>query len=277
VTSSPFVSYAPNREDVVLRRALTGVVNGRYVEVGADGPIRGSVTYAFYEQGWSGIVQPHRGAVGKLRGARPRDLVVPASGRLDEVLDEAGWAGLDIHVLAIDAEAAEHGVLEAVDLTRWRPWILVVRHREELLENVVPGCGYEFCLFDGLSRFYVAAEKAEQFRPALSTPASPLDAYTLHSTRVAERERDEALAEMRRRDERQQAAILSWRAAALRAWATSAEGAQVQELRKQIDGHLNHVRHVDEQLAAMKRTLSWRVTRPLRRLKSVAHRRAPIR
>ena len=263
VTSSPFVSYAQNREDVVLSRALTRVAPGRYVEIGADDPVRGSVTYAFYERGWSGIVVgADPAAVEKLRVERPRDLVVNGSARLDEVLEEAAWADVDIHVMAVDREAAERGVLKTLDLNRWRPWILVVEHSEGASEDVLLGGDYEFCLFDGLSRFYVAAEKAAELRSVLSAPASPLDDYTLHSTRVAEQQRDEALAELRRRDEAQQAAILRWRAAALRAWATSAEAGQVEDLRRQIDDHLNHVRHVDGQLAAMKRTLSWRVTRP---------------
>ena len=273
MTSSPFVSYARNREDVVLSRALTGVDRGRYVQVGADDPVRGSTTYAFYERDWSGIAVEADPAVAESwRLERPRDLVVQGSVRLDEVLEEAAWADLDIHVMAVDREAAERGVLKTLNLTRRRPWIIVVEHSEGASEDVLLGGGYEFCLFDGLSRFYVAAERAAELRSALSAPASPLDDYTAHSTRVAEQQRDEALVELRRRDEEQQTAILSWRAAALRAWATSAEAGQVEDLRRQVDEHVNHVRHVDAQLVAMKRTLSWRVTRPLRVLKSVARR-----
>jgi FkbM family methyltransferase len=325
VGTLPFVSYAQNREDVVLTRALRDVQNGRYVDVGANDPIHESVSYAFYERGWSGItVEPVPEFAHRLREVRPRDVVIQAAitnddsetvtlhqiastglstlvddvgdghrgagweiedveveaRRLDQVLEHAGWGGLEIHFMVIDTEGAERSVLETLDLTRWRPWILVVEATRPLTtepshdgwEHIILGGGYEFCLFDGLSRFYVAAEKAEELRSALIAPANPLDEYTLHSTRVAERERDEAIAEMRRHDEGLQAALLRWRAAALRAWATSAEMRQEQDLRKQIEEHVNHVQHVDEQLAAMRRTLSWRVTRPLRMLKSVARR-----
>jgi hypothetical protein len=277
VTSSQFVSYAQNREDVVLNRALAGVARGRYVQVGAHDRINGSVTYAFYERGWSGIaVESDPAAAEKLRVERPRDIVIQECRRVDGVLEEAGWAALDIHVMVVDGDAVQRGDLKTVDLTRWRPWIVVIEHPEQVSEDNVFTAGYEFCLFDGLSRFYVAAEKAAELRPALSAPANPRDDYVLHATRVAEQQRDEAVAEMHRRDEKQQATILSWRAAALRAWATSAEVAQEQDLRKQIDEHLNHVRHVDEQLAQMRRTLSWRVTRPLRGLRTVARRRGVL-
>lgn len=273
MTSPPFVSYAPNREDVVLHRVLGGVAGGHYVEVGLDDPRVGSVTYALYEQGWSGIsVTADAGAAARVRSARPRDRVVVGAEGLDEAVADADWA--EVHVLAVDAGAAERGVLATLDVARWRPWVLVVEHHPEATEELVVAAGYELALFDGLSRFYVAAERADELRPALSVPASPLDGFTLHATRVAEEERDAAVAELRRRDEEQQSAILTWRAAALRAWATSVEAAQEQELRHQIDEHVNHVRHVDAELVAMKQTLSWRVTRPLRILKTVARRGA---
>lgn len=50
-----FVSYAQNFEDVILYRVLADVENGTYVDVGAQHPIRDSVTRAFYERGWRGI------------------------------------------------------------------------------------------------------------------------------------------------------------------------------------------------------------------------------
>ena len=53
---SPFESYSRNREDVVLARALGGIEQGRYVDVGAGDPMYGSASMAFYALGWSGIV-----------------------------------------------------------------------------------------------------------------------------------------------------------------------------------------------------------------------------
>ena len=54
-----FVSYAQNFEDIVLRRALSDVDPGFYVDVGANDPEIDSVTKAFYDAGWRGInVEP---------------------------------------------------------------------------------------------------------------------------------------------------------------------------------------------------------------------------
>jgi len=80
VTSSPFVSYAQNREDVVLRRALCDVDHGRYVDVGANDPTEDSVSRAFYDAGWRGItIEPVHEFAERLRTERPGDVVVEAA------------------------------------------------------------------------------------------------------------------------------------------------------------------------------------------------------
>lgn len=72
-----FVSYAQNREDVMLRRALAGVTRGFYVDVGANDPVLDSVTKAFYEAGWRGInVEPVASWAARLRDDRPGDVTL---------------------------------------------------------------------------------------------------------------------------------------------------------------------------------------------------------
>lgn len=335
---TPFVSYAQNREDVVLARALKHVDCGRYVDVGANDPVADSVTYAFYQRGWSGItVEPVPMYADRLREVRPRDHVVqaaitghgdgtitlhqiPGTGlstlvddvsaehraagwdvqditvetrRLDALLEEASWAGQDIHCMVIDTEGAERDVLETVDLRRWRPWILVVEATRpngtepthEAWEHVVHEGGYRFCLFDGVSRFYVAGEKADELGPLLQTPANILDNYVTHRQAVITAELDAVRNDMRLHDDINQAAILEWRTAAMRSWVHAAGGSvtpeREEELLNQIHLHVNHIQFVDEQLEVeravndqMRRTLSWRVTRPLRGLRSVVKRTA---
>ncbi len=330
---TPFVSYAQNREDVVLARALKHVERGRYVDVGANDPVADSVTYAFYDRGWSGIaVEPVPMYADRLREVRPRDQVVQAAvtgegdgtitlhqiadtglstlvddvsddhrgagweveditvetRRLDALLEDAGWAGEDIHFIVIDTEGAERDVLETVDLHQWRPWILVVEATRpngtepthEGWEHLVLGAGYRFCLFDGLSRFYVAEEKADELGPLLQTPANILDNYITHRQAVLSAELDAVRADMMRHDQTNLAAILEWRTAAVRTWVHAADGAvtpeREEELLHQIHLHVNHIRLVDEQLEteratsdALRRTLSWRVTRPLRTLRGI--------
>lgn len=70
-----FVSYAQNYEDVILLRALRGVVNGFYIDVGAQHPRNDSVTKAFYDLGWHGInVEPVAHWHRMLVEQRPRDI-----------------------------------------------------------------------------------------------------------------------------------------------------------------------------------------------------------
>ena len=71
----PFISFAQNLEDVVLHRALRDVVQGFYVDVGANSPDEQSVTRAFYERGWRGInIEPALGFYDQLAAARPHDI-----------------------------------------------------------------------------------------------------------------------------------------------------------------------------------------------------------
>jgi FkbM family methyltransferase len=73
-TNGAMVSYAQNREDVLLSRVFRDVAEGFYVDVGANDPEHCSVTKHFYDRGWSGInVEPGR-VVTKLAAARPRDI-----------------------------------------------------------------------------------------------------------------------------------------------------------------------------------------------------------
>ena len=75
MSRDPFVSYAQNREDVVLARALRpDDRRGFWVDVGAGDPILDSVTAAFAERGWRGVnVEPLPREHQRLCAARPAD------------------------------------------------------------------------------------------------------------------------------------------------------------------------------------------------------------
>jgi FkbM family methyltransferase len=50
-----FMSYAQNREDVLLNRLFADRSSGFYIDVGAYHPVFNSVTKLFYDRGWNGI------------------------------------------------------------------------------------------------------------------------------------------------------------------------------------------------------------------------------
>ncbi|MEP7018317.1 MAG: FkbM family methyltransferase [Actinomycetota bacterium] len=301
----PFISYAQNREDVVLWRALRDVSAGRYVEVGANHPRIDSVTRAFYDRGWSGItIEPMHEFAEAHRAERPRDTMIeavitdedtetvvlheiPATGlssivdavgaqhraagsqvidkpvralRLSDVLEDHAAPGQDVHFMLVDTEGSEPQVLASIDLHKFRPWVLVIEstapnstvQTHDAWEPAVLGAGYRLCLFDGLSRFYVAEEHAETLQAKLAYPACVHDSFieaNLEARVYAVWEgRQELLSELRR-----------WRAEALTLWAGASSKAS-DDLQR-VRGELGAAR---DELAAVRATVSWRVTRPIR-------------
>lgn len=202
-------------------------------------------------------------------GLQVHDVKVPAK-RLDAVLDEAGWSGLDIHFMVVDVEGAEASALASLDLTTWRPWVLVIESTrprtteptQHEWEHLVLGAGYQFSLFDGLSRFYVADEHVALLGPLLSYPACVHDNYTDHHYRSLEADRDAVAQDnvrLRRQVESLVSAVVRWRRAAWEA-AVAEPPAPVDDWAKQ-------------ELEATRATLSWRITKPLRAVRGAGVRR----
>lgn len=72
-----FLSYAQNMEDIRLWRALGGVSNGTYVDIGAQHPVDASISRGFYEKGWRGLhVEATPGYAELLRENRPDEPVL---------------------------------------------------------------------------------------------------------------------------------------------------------------------------------------------------------
>jgi FkbM family methyltransferase len=313
VTAPYLLSYAQNGEDVVLWRALHGVANGRYVEVGANSPTVTSITKSFYDAGWSGVtIEPVPEYADEHRAQRPRDTLlevaitadpvdtitlydIPETGlsttiadisnrhrenglqsreikvsarSLRDVLAENLNPGADIHFMTVDTEGSERTVLESMDFVRWRPWVLVIEAtvprtnipNHEPWESLVLSAGYQFCLFDGLSRYYVADERADELKSALSYPACALDTFKRVPTEAEKAVRDE-LAALREqvvglnagiRDAAQE--VVRWRAVAIEGLTNAAPPAATSP-------------DAQQELEAMRRTISWRLTAPLRRLR----------
>lgn len=69
------ISYAQNREDVVLATTFSGQADGFYVDVGAGHPVVDSVTKIFYDRGWRGInIEPSPRWLRALERQRPEDV-----------------------------------------------------------------------------------------------------------------------------------------------------------------------------------------------------------
>jgi FkbM family methyltransferase len=229
--ASGIISYAQNREDILLWRALRDLPDGFYIDAGAQDPTQDSVTRAFYERGWHGInVEPVQGHFDKLCHERPRDLTLQVA-----IGNRVGWTTLyefpdtglstllekvasrhqskgfryvercvpmvtltslwedfvkgEVHFLKIDVEGYESQVLSGMALARHRPWIILIEATEPLTceeswhewEGKILEARYEFVHFDGLNRWYLAAEKSE-LKERFEAPPNIFDQFELAST-----------------------------------------------------------------------------------------------
>lgn len=197
-----------------------------------DGPDAEIILHMISGTGLSTIVDSVRAGHADT-GYRVSDVVVPAR-RLDEVIEATGLADRDIHFMSIDTEGAEPSVLASIDLTRFRPWVLVIEatapnsttRTHETWEPALIASGYVFCMFDGLSRFYVAEEKRMELAEKLDYPTCVFDDFTT----IAEA-------------------------------ATASETAR---LHRAVRDEAERADRAMAELNLTRNTLSWRFTRPLR-------------
>lgn len=178
MSSEPFVSFAPNREDVVLFRALHDVPVGGFLDLGVRGPVDRSISHAFARRGWAGAV---------LAAGEPSvGLTAPAG---------------DLHFVVVDAAPAERiTLLGQVLPDTGRPWVLVLRDsasgrpaRPDPADLEAFGAqGYDLCLNDGVSLFLVDRARSAVLAEALSLPANVLD-EVIYQRDLA---RDELLADL---------------------------------------------------------------------------------
>lgn len=109
----------------------------------------------------------------------------------------------ELHFLKVDAEGAELDVLRGADFTRWRPWIVLLEAPDPALPlpgpdrweaEVLTPSDYRFVWFDGLNRFYIAAEREAELAPAFRSPPNVFDGFVRAVEASAKGQLDGALA-----------------------------------------------------------------------------------
>jgi FkbM family methyltransferase len=118
---------------------------------------------------------PERVAAIKEMGRGMRESKVE-SRTLAAVCEE--FAPREIHFLKVDVEGAELSVLAGGDFGRFRPWILVIEYplagqhdpNAKAWEELLVAADYLPVYFDGLNRFFVSTERADELIPAFEYP-----------------------------------------------------------------------------------------------------------
>lgn len=194
-----------------------------------------------------------------------------------------------IHFLKVDAEGGEKAVLSGADFSRFRPWIVVIEatapnstvptHDE--WEGILIGAGYRFLWFDGLNRFYAAAEQHARLAPYFVTPPNVFDNFV----RAADAEwarrlgKAELLATLRKEwlEAAEGKAALADSIAGevrLRAHVHEAErnafAAATADLHRTNSNLRQELHDARSRIEAMRASTSWRITAPMRRAARLA-------
>ncbi len=130
-----------------------------------------------------GTLDPAEAEVARARGFAVLEQNVPVE-RLDSLLSEfIGSSRRNIHFMSIDVEGAESLVLAGLSLREFRPWVLCIEAVEPGTskpshsgwEPQVLAADYLSAGFDGINRWYVAAEHSE-LQESISIPFNVIDA-----------------------------------------------------------------------------------------------------
>lgn len=235
--SLPQPWWARSGADVVLLRALGDVPAGRFLECRGPDVTGPPVLARLLDAGWIGTIAK--------AGTTPSESV------------RAGGSPLHVAVVSMDVAPDQHEWV--VNLARLEPWVLLVGiHPDQdrsILINLLASAGYRTTLYDGLFLYFVADDQMADLAKALSYPACARD----HE--LADGDAD-LLIQSRRREAAALESALRWKERAVSAWADTSRGAAAD--RAELVDLRGHAHELSVELGAIRQTLSWRVTAPLR-------------
>lgn len=212
---------------------------------------------------------------------------------LAEVWRQHVPAGQSVHFLKVDVEGLEESVLRGNDWQANRPWVVVVEATLPMTqtesyaawEPILLAADYRFAYADGLNRFYVANEHPELL-PAFVYPPNVFDGFVLAAQLQAEAESRAAVAEAKAQqlEAERRAEVAEARASQAEAESRAAVAeARLKQLEEQLTAVSNELHAVHQsnhqhwqlaeqrarEIEALRASTSWRLTAPLRAIKSI--------
>ena len=160
----------------------------------------------------------------------------------------------EIHFMKIDVEGSEKSVIDGMDFTIYRPWILVIEATKpnsmvedhDKWEKTITDVNYILAYRDGLNRFYIANEHIELL-DAFKYPPNVFDDFLLSHYQSSE----SRIIQTEARAEQAEAKVKQAEAKAKEADVIAAQ-AQFESMKNMV------------QLNALYNSKSWRITKPLR-------------
>lgn len=270
-----YISYAQNFEDVMLRRALTGINNGFYIDVGAAWPDQDSVTKSFYDMGWSGVnIEPNPAWHKLLEKTRARDINLQCAlgeekCRMDfYIVKDSGLSSL-ICDIAVSHGIENHGIeqIEVDVLTLDIIWDNYVGHKEVHFLKVD---------VEGFESQVLKGNNWKKKRPWIvlveaTKPMSQAETYSSWECILLENDYVFAYA-----DGLNRFYIASEHKELLKAFEyppnvfDDFKSARLQQIEERVDLAEAEAKLAQEQMNNVFSSASWRITTPLRELKRVA-------
>ena len=273
----------------LLREARPG---DRVIEAAVSNRLGHTTLIVFPDTGLSTTVPDiAAGHVDAGMSASEAELEVPTV-TLASIAEELGES--EVHWLKIDVEGLEKEVLQGWNPASLRPWLVVVEstfpnssqsnHAE--WEGLLTEADYVHVYSDGLNRFYAAAERVGDLRPSFALPPNVFDDVQLGKNAFMCRELSqdfhEQLVELTTRYNAETKNRLGELAARYES-ALQKQESEIQKQQLEIQGlqlefsqateYLRRQRQLFQQELeqadlrhqAMLKSLSWRITSPLRR------------
>jgi FkbM family methyltransferase len=176
---------------------------------------------------------------------------------------------LPIHFLKIDVEGAEREVLLSMDFSLYRPWVVVVEATEPLTqistkalwEDSLLDHSYIYAYNDGLNCFYVAEEQKDLIE-RLAVPPSIFDDF-IKSDEYEFRKETEQWRLRVIAEQQYQSGLIR-----LNSEHIAAKDHQIEQYHTHTMELEKHINDLQVLLGAMRSSLSWRTTAPLRGIAS---------